>query len=314
MRFSRFNLRVLGAAALVAAVSSSAIAQSGRLSLAERVQRLEQQEQGGGQSTVELLNRITELQTEIQSLRGTVEQQTFKIEELEKRNRDQYLDLDARITRMQGGAGTGAPLMDPEAVPPQSTPEPAPDGTFADVPATDPNAYDPNETMPSDSVMEPPEVREPIDGGVTTDIPPSSDPGIIESTADPLDERRMYESAFDSLKEGRYAEAARRFQSFLDQYPRGEYSPNAQYWLGESYYVTQNYQIALEAFQGLLTQFPSSNKAPDALLKVGYCHYELRQWEQAESTLNQVVQQYPDTTVARLAQGRLRALRLENRQ
>jgi TolA-binding protein len=77
--------------------------------------------------------------------------------------------------------------------------------------------------------------------------------------------------------------------------------------------VTQNYQIALEAFQRLLSRFPSSNKAPDALLKVGYCHYELRQWPQAESTLNQVVQQYPDTTVARLAQGRLRALRLENR-
>jgi hypothetical protein len=30
--------------------------------------------------------------------------------------------------------------------------------------------------------------------------------------------------------------------------------------------------------------------------------------------LNDVVQRYPDTTVARLAQGRLRALRLEGRQ
>jgi tol-pal system protein YbgF len=162
-------------------------------------------------------------------------------------------------------------------------------------------------------VFEDPELQPPMDSGTQTEPMPGSAPGVIESTANPADERALYESAFDSLKEGRYAEAARRFQTFLDQYPNGEYSPNAQYWLGESYYVTQNYQIALEAFQRLLSRFPASNKAPDALLKVGYCHYELRQWSQAESVLNQVVQQYPDTTVARLAQGRLRALRLENR-
>lgn len=308
MQTARVMLRVLGAAALVAAASSSAFpttayAQSGRLSLAERVARLEQQEQGG-QSTVELVNRITELQAEVQTLRGLVEQQTFKIEELEKRNRDQYVDLDARIARMESGrAGTGAPMMDPDALPAASDP------------AADPSRPDAaGATSPSGQpVFEDPEVQAPIDAAPETLPAPGAEPGVIESTADPLTERQLYESAFDSLKEGRYAEAARRFQTFLDQYPDGEYSPNAQYWLGESYYVTQNYQIALEAFQRLLSRFPSSNKAPDALLKVGYCHYELRQWAQAESTLNQVVQQYPETTVARLAQGRLRALRLENR-
>lgn len=308
MQSARSMLRVFGAAALVAAASSfapqnDAHAQSGRLSLAERVARLEQQEQGG-QSTVDLVNRITELQAEIQTLRGLVEQQSFKIEELEKRNRDQYVDLDARLARIESGrAGTGAPLMDPEATPTA----PGPDTAFDTAPAAPPA----NDGQP---VFEEPEVQAPVDAGLTTAPAAMPDAGPVEPTADPLTERQMYESAFDALKEGRYAEAARRFQAFLDQYPDGEYSPNAQYWLGESYYVTQNYQIALEAFQRLLSRFPSSNKAPDALLKVGYCHYELRQWAQAESILNQVVQQYPDTTVARLAQARLRALRLENRQ
>jgi tol-pal system protein YbgF len=279
MHPSRISLRVLGAAALVAAVSSSAFAQGGRQSLAERVERLEQQDQQGGQSGTDLVNQLTELRSEIQSLRGLVEQQTFKIDELEKRNRDHYVDLDARLTRMQGGAPAGAPMMDPEAVPPTAA-APAPDGTFTDVPPADP--------APA-AVMEPPVVQEPIDGGATTGQ--AIEPGIIQSTADPMTERAAYESAFDSLKEGRYAEAARRFQGFLEQYPSGEYSPNAQYWLGESYYVTQNYQIALEAFQRLLTNFPTSNKAPDALLKVGYCYYELRDWTKAESVLQQVVQQ-----------------------
>lgn len=306
MARARLNLRAFGAAALVAAASSSlgwtdALAQSGRLSLADRVARLEQQSQGGGQNTVELLNRITELQAEVQSLRGQIEQQNFKLQELEKRNRDQYVDLDARLARLESGrGGNAAPLMDPEALPPASGDA---YGSGAPAPAPDPRQ----------PVFEEPELQAPIDAGLETAPAMSATPGVIESTANPADERALYESAFDSLKEGRYAEAARRFQSFLDQYPDGEYAPNAQYWLGESYYVTQNYQIALESFQRLLGRFPASNKAPDALLKVGYCHYELKQWAQAESTLNQVVQQYPDTTVSRLAQGRLRALRLENR-
>ena len=58
-------------------------------------------------------------------------------------------------------------------------------------------------------------------------------------------------------------------------------------------------------------QYPNSQKAPDALLKIGYCQYEQKQWAQAEATLNQVLQKYPNTTVANLAQGRLRALKLE---
>jgi TolA-binding protein len=40
----------------------------------------------------------------------------------------------------------------------------------------------------------------------------------------------------------------------------------------------------------------------------------MKQWDQAEATLNDVLQKYPNTTVANLAQGRLRALRLEARQ
>ena len=77
--------------------------------------------------------------------------------------------------------------------------------------------------------------------------------------------------------------------------------------------MTQNYKIAEQSFQTLLQSYPDSQKAPDALLKIGYSQYELKQWDQAEATLNKVVQTYPDTTVARLAQGRLRALKMEPR-
>ena len=291
----------LATVALVATVASSPLfAQSSRLSLSERVARLEQQAAGdtADSNPVDLLNRISQLQTEVQSLRSLVEQQGHQIELLKQQNRDQYLAIDSRLTRLEGGvpamAADGSPLREQDVQP---------------LPATGADG--------GQLVMEAPEVQTPPQPASTAsaigdDASITGMPNAIEAPA--MDERSAYENAFDALKNGQYAEAARRFQGFLRDYPNGEYAPNAQYWLGESYYVTQNYQIALESFESLLSRFPNSAKAPDALLKVGYCHYELRQWEAAEAVLSQVIQQYPDTTVSRLAQGRLRALRLENRQ
>lgn len=296
----------LATATLWVAVAAPVAAQGSRLSLADRVARLEQQQSGGdqAQANIQLLNQISELQAEIASLRGMVEQQAFEIEALSKRNRDQYLDLDSRIGRIEGGASAS-----PSAAP-------AGDAGTANPAAVDEIALG-GSSAPATTEFEEPEVRAPVEGLVGTAALGGSDtaPAAIESVrGNPEDERRSYDAAFDELKEGRYAEAARRFNSFLQMYPDGDYAPNAQYWLGESYYVTQNYEIALEAFQTLLRRFPNSTKAPDGLLKLGYCQYELRQWNEAEATLNRVMQQYPDTTVARLAQGRLRAMRLEDRR
>jgi tol-pal system protein YbgF len=282
------TLRML-TAALVAAVSFSGAAQAqSRLSLAERVAQLERQAQGGSDSgsLSELMIRNQELQAEVQTLRGLVEEQAFEIENLKKRQRDQYVDLDSRLQRLEGGGMTVPARPDAGALPVESAP-----GQLNTDGSSLPMAETP--TMPVDS--------ERVGGS------------LIEPALPRGDEKAAYEEAFEALKQGRYAESSQLFSGFLQQYPDGEYAANASYWLGESYYVTQNYEIALETFQGLLARFPDSRKAPDALLKVGYCQYELGDANRAAGTLNEVVRRYPDTPVARLAQGRLRALRLPER-
>ncbi len=295
MTFSRVLFVVSAAVALVATAVPFARAQDGRLSLADRVSQLEQQRQqdAGTQSlNVDLLNRVNQLQTEVQTLRGMVEEQGHRLSELEQRARDQAMDFDARLSALESG-GVAAPTV-PSA---PATPDPTVGGTLSGVVGQVANEPVPADPLPSAPAVDSTTAQAPVVPGI-----------------DAAAERAAYDQAFEALKNGQYAEAARRFQSFIDQYPSGEFAPNAQYWLGESYYVTQNYQVALEAFQHLLSSYPDSNKVPDALLKVGYSQYELKHWDEAEATLNRVIQQYPDSTVARLAQGRLRALRLENRQ
>jgi tol-pal system protein YbgF len=135
--------------------------------------------------------------------------------------------------------------------------------------------------------------------------------GSDTAASNPGNEAAAYGAAFDSLKRGDYVESARAFKIFLDNYPQATLAPNAWYWLGESYYVTQNYPIALDAFQNLLAQFPDSGKAPDALLKKGYCQIEMKQVPTGEQTLQQVIDQYPGSDAAGLAQNRLRELSLD---
>jgi tol-pal system protein YbgF len=298
----RFTSGLLAAAVLwAAAVATPATAQ--RLSLAERVERLEQQQASGqGGNAVDLVNQLQALQSEVQQLQGQVEELKHQLDEAKQRSKDQYIDLDSRIGRIEGHA-PGAASPPPGANPRQDAPPP--DIELGAGAAPPPNARDvPERARPNVG-----ELRDDERGDLSA---PPPQPGA--APADAAGEQPTYDAAFAALKDGRYAESARRFQSFLDQYPNSGLAGNAYYWLGESYYVTQNYKIALQSFQTLLQRYPESQKAPDALLKVGYAEYELKQWDQAEATLNQVVQQYPDTTVAHLAQGRLRALKTESRR
>jgi tol-pal system protein YbgF len=235
-----------------------------------------------------LVLQVQELQDEVRNLRGMLEEQSRELENLKRRQRDQYLDLDQRISDTRNAQ--------------PATPGMAAAGTQA-------GALEPTVSPPSPA--DEPEVREPMES--QSQVTGIGEP-IVESQAvadSPEAEKAAYDQAFQALKELRYADAAEDFQSFLDRYPESEYADNAQYWLGESYYVTRNYDIALTAFQDLLDKYPDSPKSPDALLKIGYTHYELEQWDSARAALTQVQENYPDSTLSRLAENRLRSMRME---
>jgi len=116
----------------------------------------------------------------------------------------------------------------------------------------------------------------------------------------------VYTQAFDALKAGSYSVAITGFKDFLGTYPASALAENAQYWLGEAYYVNHDYEAAAAAFRAVLKKWPDSRKAPDALLKLGYTQYALKQYSAARATLNEVMQKYPGSESAKLAGDRLR--------
>jgi len=121
-------------------------------------------------------------------------------------------------------------------------------------------------------------------------------------------EQAAYVQAFEALKSANYAASIAGFKQYLASYPTSDLADNAQYWLGEAYYVTRDYDNAAAAFRTVGERWPNSRKAPDALLKLGFTQIELKRSAEARTTLTQVKERYPDSDAARLATERLKRL------
>jgi tol-pal system protein YbgF len=228
-------------------------------------------------SLLDMLDQITALQREVQQLRGQVEEQGYALEGMQKRQRDLYLDIDRRLHRLEAGGVAESPAGGPVSGAGQ-----APAFTGGAAAASAPGGAAP---------------------------PVAATPGA--AGLDPAEQRKAYDEALEMLKEGRYTEAATAFQNFLTQYPGSSYADNAQYWLGEVYYVTREFDAALAEFDKVLTAYAGSAKAGDAKLKMGYIQYERKDWGKARELLGQVVASYPGSTSARLAQERLDRMQKE---
>ncbi|HSH30950.1 MAG TPA: tol-pal system protein YbgF [Thiohalobacter sp.] len=87
---------------LTAMLAAAPAAQARDGDLDQRVQRLEQLMQSRG--LMEMLTRLEQLQREVQELRGQVEVQGHTLEQLKKRQRDLYMDVDRRLQQLESGA------------------------------------------------------------------------------------------------------------------------------------------------------------------------------------------------------------------
>jgi tol-pal system protein YbgF len=122
------------------------------------------------------------------------------------------------------------------------------------------------------------------------------------------DEQVLYNRALEQLRARNYAAAVDGFRALAASHPAGQMADNTQYWLGEAYYVTAEFDQAGAAFQRVLTGWPNSRKAPDAMLKLGYTQIEQNKLAAARATLQQVASKYPDSDAAKLAADRLAKL------
>ncbi len=247
------------------------------LSTDQRVERLERRMN----SLTDLIMQVDALKRENSELRGQIELQSHTIESMKKRQRDLYIDIDQRLSGMHAPAPAAAAGNAPAAM------EPA---------AAQPSLSAPSSAPAAALVSRAPVVAQP------------------QSTTVSSAERAEYNAAFKLLSpaEKRYAEAISAYNAFLKKYPAGGLADNAQYWLAEANYVSQNNDQALIEFEKVVTLYPNSTKVSGALLKIGYLQDSAGQTEQAKQTLSRVIKDYPGSAAANMAKNRLQRIETGN--
>jgi tol-pal system protein YbgF len=139
--------------------------------------------------------------------------------------------------------------------------------------------------------------------------PEASSPGSTASAPEARDyrqpsaeERKAYEQIQDLIRnQKKYDEAISRIYEFIDEYPEGDLTVNAYYWLGEVYLVKPQLEQAKQAFTIVATRFADHRKAPDAVYKLGVTHDRLGEKEQARRSMQTVIGDYPSSSAADLA-------------
>ncbi|MGZ4958070.1 MAG: tol-pal system protein YbgF [Methylomonas sp.] len=230
----------------------------------------------------EVLGRLEQLQSEVQQLRGLVEEQSQTIADLERKQSNMYSDLDGRIQALApAGAQAPAGQEAPQTGAAPAQPQPAPVAA-APAPAVQP--------APPAAAVPPPAAE--------------SKPASAAPTGQG-NEKERYQAAYDTLRNGHNAQAIKMFESLLADFPAGEFADNSQYWLAEAYKINREYDKASAAFGKVVSQYPNSSKVPDALLKLGYMELDQQHVAKGRDYLTRVITSYPGTAAAHLASKRL---------
>jgi len=240
-------------------------------------------------SLYEVLDRIEQLQTEVQQLRGVVEEQSQTIADLQRKQKNMYSDLDDRIQALSPAAA-----VQPQAQAGQPAPvtlgsaQPAPVSLGSGQPA-----------QPAAAVGQPP-AAVPPSAVAPAPVTPNPVAAAVKG-----DEKERYQSAYDTLRNGHNEQAVKMFEALLVDFPNGEFADNAQYWLAEAYKINRETDKAKAAFGKVISKYPNSTKVPDAMLKLGYIEFEQQNIPKAREYLNKVASAYPDSSAAHLATKKL---------
>src|SRR5262245_42081882 len=264
------------------------------------------QDQGAVAANQEV--RIQQLEGQIRDLNGQLEQMTYQVQQMSNRLDKLVADVDFRLRGLEGGGGAGMSMGDTGATeePPagmgqqQSLAEQPSSGTAGSGGTGQPKTLG---TMsqsqfeaqskqlnrnadPSAAAAAAGQTGSTVAG---SDQTAATGPYALEgATAD-----EQYQYAFDLLRQNKYGDAELALRTFVDQYPEHPLAGNASYWLGETFYVRQDYSNAALTFAEGFQKYPQSGKAPDSLLKLGMSLAALGETADACKALHELKVRYP---------------------
>ena len=249
-----------------------------------------------------LLDQIGDLQTEVQSLRAMVEEQSFELRKMQRDSLSRYTNVDDRLSGLESSASSAAPALANRDNPGGSTSV-----------ATSRNAAPLNQRSISNT--RPGSVSQ--SQGQSQALPPVTTPSrasttrnIGRGTLEPavLSEQQLYQMAYDSVIKSNFDLSIAEFDQYLSIYPEGRFVANAHYWKGQAYLYLNRYNEAVESYEVIVNQQQDSAKLPDAIYGLALAYEGMGNISQARQLLSDIKRRFPNTGVANLADTRLLSL------
>jgi tol-pal system protein YbgF len=223
-------------------------------------------------TAVNLELRLDQLETQMRNMTGSLEEANYSIDQLKRRLDKLVGDIDQRFSQLEHPGAAGAPPANPPLAA-----NAAPAAGAGANPAAPPS-------QPGNLVAP---------GGAQTASRTPAAPPPTGGTLPTGSAQEQYNFAFGKLREADYPAAEEALRTFVQRYPNDALAGNAQYWLGETYYVRKDYNNAAATFAEGYRKYPQSGKAADNLLKLGMSLGNIGQKKEACLTFNQLAHDFP---------------------
>ncbi len=215
------------------------------------------------QSGLQTEQRLSDLSDQMRQLTGRIEELNNQVTQLKVQLERQASDTDLRFQQLQGG-GTGLNTAPPPAgqsgsatadLPPQPKP---PQGAGADP------SQPPSRSGNLGTLVTPGRQQQ-----QQQDDTPPQQTAAAGGALPAGNAQDQYNYAMGLLTQANYPAAEQAMRAFVQRYPKDPLAGNAQYWLGETFYVRKDYANAATAFAQGYEKYPKGPKAADDLLKLG---------------------------------------------
>ena len=254
------------------------------------------EEPAGDAALARIDARLGAFDEELRALTGLAETLAHRIDQVDERLNKLVADVDYRLGALERGAAVaqaarpaapGAPLVSrAPSTPPVEKALPDSGQGFA----TPPSFLG---TVPQSDLG-----RVGVSPGAQPPAAPSPTPAAAETATIPVlpegTPKEQYNFAIGLLFEQKYDQAETVLRAFLGAHPNDSLASNAQYWLGETYYVRQDYATAANVFADGYKKYKDGAKAADSLLKLAMSLASSEQGEAACFTLAELDKVFPD--------------------
>lgn len=137
---------------------------------------------------------------------------------------------------------------------------------------------------------------------------PAPAPAKASAPAPAKASQAAYERGLNLVLADKPAEGREALQEFLKNYPGDSLAPNANYWIGETWYAQKDFTQAILTFKDVTQKYPKHDKAAAALYKIGLSYEAVGDKANAVFYLKALLDEYPRSEQAAPARAKLKSL------